>query len=182
VDGSKRSDHSNAYLYGFWNNKRIVLFDTLLNPEKDIKEEEVLGILAHELGHWKDGHVLQRMLLLEFHLFAIFYLFGLVLNSADFYASFGFPPDTSKFIGLVLFTLVLTPLEFLMNLLVVRLTRSQEFQADAFAKKVDYSSALQTALIKIYKQNSGNMNPDSLYAALYFSHPHLTERLRALGG
>ena len=182
VDGSKRSDHSNAYLYGFWNNKRIVLFDTLLNPEKDIKEEEVLGILAHELGHWKDGHVLQRMLLLEFHLFAIFYLFGLVLNSADFYASFGFPPDTSKFIGLVLFTMVLTPVEFLMNLLVVRLTRSQEFQADAFAKKVDYSSALQTALIKIYKQNSGNMNPDSLYASLNFSHPHLTERLRALGG
>jgi len=182
VDGFKRSDHSNAYLYGFWNNKRIVLFDTLLNPEKDIKAEEVLAILAHELGHWKSWHVLQRLLLLELHLFALFYLFGLVLNSPDFYASFGFPPDTSKFMGLVLFTLVLTPAEFAINLLVVRLTRSQEFQADAFAKKVDYGSDMQTALTKIYKQNSGNMNPDPLYAALYFSHPHLTERLQALGG
>ena len=181
VDGSKRSDHSNAYLYGFWNNKRIVLFDTLLSKEKDMKDEDVLGILAHELGHWKRYHVLQHLLVVETHLFVIFYLFGMILNSPTFYASFGFPETSSKFIGLLLFTMVLTPADFVLELLVVKFTRYHEFQADQFAKQVNFGHFLKSALTKIYVQNSGNLNPDSLYASIYFSHPHLTERLEALG-
>lgn len=181
VDGSKRSDHSNAYFYGFWKNKRIVIFDTLLDEEKKIENNEILAIVAHELGHWHHMHLVQRLVILEVIIFVMFYTFGFVVYNPEFYRSFGFT-DTNKFIGLVLFNFVFSPVNFVLQVLLTKLSRTHEFQADDFSKKLDLSSYLRTGLIKIFTQNSANMDPDPLYSALHFSHPALRERLGNLGG
>lgn len=181
VDGSKRSEHSNAYFFGFWKNKRIVIFDTLLSEEKSFAEAEILSILAHELGHWKCGHFIKRLAILEVIIFALFYLFGLVVYNEDVYHSFGFQ-DGNKFVGLILFSYLLTPAMFALMLALTKLSRSHEFEADDFAKKLEYHEELKSALVKIHTQNSGNVDPDSLYSTVHFSHPPLLERLENLGG
>ena len=99
VDGSKRSSHSNAYFYGFFKNKRIVLFDTLL---KDATEDEILAVLAHELGHWQFNHVLKHLLVAQAHLFLIFYAFSFVVSNDVVYAAFGFKTKP-VLIGFILF-------------------------------------------------------------------------------
>jgi STE24 endopeptidase len=99
VDGSKRSAHSNAYFYGFFKNKRIVLYDTLL---KDANEEEICGVLAHELGHWNYNHVFKMLFINQIHLFLIFYSFSLVVYSKEMYQAFGFS-TTPILIGFLLF-------------------------------------------------------------------------------
>jgi len=100
VDGSKRSSHSNAYFYGFFNNKRIVLYDTLLEQVKEITG--VLAILAHEIGHWKLNHVLKQLVLGQLQILTFFYLFGQMINSENMYTSFGFSEKPSVFFGIVI--------------------------------------------------------------------------------
>jgi STE24 endopeptidase len=90
IDGFKRSSHSNAYFFGFLNNKRIVVFDTLLDKTKYISEDEVTAIVAHELGHWQHSHSLKGLVLTEVQIFAIFYVFSHVIHNSDIYHSFGF--------------------------------------------------------------------------------------------
>lgn len=176
IDGSKRSSHSNAYFYGLWN-KQIVLFDTLLNEE--IKNEEVLSILCHELGHWKYGHMMKNLVIMELQMFAMFYLFGQVVYNLSLYQSFGFN-EITPFVGLMLFMLIYSPVSFLTNLVMVRLSRRFEFQADGYAKELGYAEQLIAGLVKIFTQNSGNLNPDPLYSEMNFSHPPLVERIAAL--
>jgi|Transcript_29700 STE24 endopeptidase len=79
IDGSKRSDHSNAYFFGFLNNKRIVIYDTLLDDEKQMSVEEISSIVAHELGHWYHSHFVKRLIILEVYIFVLFYLFTYVV-------------------------------------------------------------------------------------------------------
>jgi STE24 endopeptidase len=87
IDGSKRSSHSNAYFFGLFNNKRIVLYDTLL---EQCNTQEILAILGHELGHWKLDHIWKRLFAIQFHFFMVLYTFGFVLNLDSLYHSFGF--------------------------------------------------------------------------------------------
>ncbi|CAG9316332.1 unnamed protein product [Blepharisma stoltei] len=179
VDGDRRSEHSNAYFFGFWKNKRIVLFNTLLKKEKNISEDEIIAILAHELGHWKLSHFLKGILILELQILVMFYLFGKVMYTQELYRQFGFSKQNS-FIGLMLFSYIYAPVNVVLSIILTFRSRRQEFQADAFAKKNDYGDLLKTALIKIHTQNSGNIYPDPLYSAINFSHPPLLERLKAL--
>lgn len=176
VDGSKRSSHSNAYFFGFFNNKRIVIFDTLL---EDASHDEICSVLAHELGHWNFNHVLKNLLIAQAHMLLMFYLFSFVINLEAIYLAFGFTARPT-IIGFMLFQFVFTPVESLVGFLMHILSRAFEFQADAFAAGLGYSELLAKSLIKINRKNKGNMNPDKLYSVWYYSHPPLIERLGAL--
>ena len=172
-DGSKRSSHSNAYLFGFWKNKRIVLFDTLL---KHLDEDEIEAVLGHELGHWKKGHTWKGLVLVMVQVFVIFYVYGFFMYNPEVFLSFGFT-DQSIFIGIVLFILILTPINFVLGLIGLRISRAFEYQADHFSTVLGYADKLSSGLIKLFKENSGDMDPHPWYASFRYTHPALVERL-----
>ncbi|KAJ3694726.1 hypothetical protein LUZ60_000103 [Juncus effusus] len=177
VDGSTRSSHSNAYMYGFFKNKRIVLYDTLIQQCSD--EEEIVAVLAHELGHWKLNHTLYTFIALQTLTFLQFGGYALVRNSKDLFESFGF--DTQPvIIGLIIFQHTIIPVQHLVSFGLNLVSRAFEFQADAFAKKLGYTSTLKAALVKLQEENLSAMNTDSWYSAYHYSHPPLVERLAAL--
>ncbi|KAJ8027430.1 CAAX prenyl protease 1-like [Holothuria leucospilota] len=255
VDGSKRSSHSNAYFYGFYKNKRIVLFDTLIEdykpveseeekkeveeekkaPEEEKKEseeekkepeegekepekeeneekkdlleneekeanstetescekekkkktgcntEEILAVLAHELGHWKLGHNLKNIVISQVNLFLCFFLFALLLEQKVLFEAFGFYDSQPTLIALVIiFQFVFSPYNELLSFCMTVLSRRFEFQADAFAKSLQKAEKLRTALIKLHKDNLGFPVADWLYSAWHYSHPPLLERIGAL--
>lgn len=179
IDGSTRSSHSNAYFFGFGSNKRIVIYDTLLDKAKGITDDEITAIVAHELGHWHHSHSLRGLVLTEVQIFATFYIFSLVINNLDMYASFGFSKPIAL-VGLLLFSYIAQPVNFMLGYFIMKLSRFHEYQADAFAKRLGHGAALSSGLIKMFTKNSGNMNPDPWYSALHFSHPTMLERLKAL--
>ncbi|CAK9156732.1 unnamed protein product [Ilex paraguariensis] len=177
VDGSTRSSHSNAYMYGFFKNKRIVLYDTLIQQCKN--EEEVVAVIAHELGHWKLNHTMYSFIAVQILTFLQFGGYTLVRNSSDLFRSFGF--DTQPvLIGLIIFQHTVIPLQHLVSFALNLVSRSFEFQADAFAKKLGYSSALRAGLVKLQEENLSAMNTDPWYSAYHYSHPPLVERLAAI--
>jgi STE24 endopeptidase len=174
VDGSKRSSHSNAYFYGLGSNKRIVLFDTLL---KQMHEHEILAVLAHELGHWKKGHVWRQMLNAFGQIFVLFYIYGLFMSNTDIFLSFGYK-DKSIFIGVILFTMIYAPVSYGLQVLSLKLSRSFEFQADEFATRLRYGPLLSTGLTKLFKENAGDMDPDPMWASFNQTHPSFMERTK----
>lgn len=205
VDGSKRSAHSNAYMYGFFKNKRIVLYDTLLKPEDKeglfptsvsadkgekgkgggLEHDEILAVLGHEIGHWAMSHTIQGFVISQLYTFALFATFAYVKNSGDLFTAFGFkhsPISTidpnPMFIALTLFTSTYwTPVDKVLTFLVNVNSRRNEFSADQYGVKLGYAKQLASGLIKLQIENKGNMVPDSLYSAYHFSHPPLVERL-----
>lgn len=182
IDGSRRSAHSNAYLYGFCNNKRIVLFDTLL---KQCEEEEIVAILGHEIGHWKMGHTVKNMVLSQVQIFLTFYALSFFLGSTTIFHVFGFRASASSpaatFIGLSLFLeCAFTPLNPLLQFFMSYMTRLYEFQADAYAARLGHARPLQVGLVKLQLENLGALAVDPLYSAYHYSHPPVVERLRAL--
>jgi len=184
VDGSKRSSHSNAYMYGFWKNKRVVLYDTLI---KQLKINEILSVLGHEFGHWAMSHSLQNFVITNVYFGALFYLYGLVLDSSGVvYASFGFGDgseggEVPTLISLILFSGTLwAPVDKIVSLLMTYKTRMCEFQADEFSVKLGRGKGLKTGLVKISLENLGAMAPDWLYSAYYYSHPPVVERIGAI--
>ncbi|KAF0705819.1 hypothetical protein AaE_014367 [Aphanomyces astaci] len=180
-DGSKRSSHSNAYLFGLFNNKRIVLFDTLLTQASNA---EVVAVVGHELGHWKLWHTVQNLVVQQVYIVAMFVVFARCMHDRDLFASFGFDSqsvDLPVIISLTLFTsTVWAPVDKLLQYVVTANTRANEFQADAFAVDLGHGEPLQSALTKISLENLANMNPDTLYSAYHYSHPPLVERLAAI--
>jgi len=175
-DGSKRSAHSNAYMYGFGNNKRIVLFDTLMNH---LEEREIEAVLCHEMGHWKKSHPLKLMAMTFIQIFALFYVYGFFRREEGIFVSFGYQ-EASTFIGLTLFLMVFSPLQFLFKLFSLRISRRFEFQADEFAHSLNFGQLLHQGLIKIHKENLSNLDPDPIYASYHYTHPTLIERIRYL--
>ncbi|KAG4992667.1 hypothetical protein AAZX31_09G234300 [Glycine max] len=177
VDGSTRSSHSNAYMYGFFKNKRIVLYDTLIQQCKD--DEEIVAVIAHELGHWKLNHTVYTFVAMQILTLLQFGGYTLVRNSADLYRSFGF--DTQPvLIGLIIFQHTVIPLQQLVSFGLNLVSRSFEFQADGFAKKLGYASGLRGGLVKLQEENLSAMNTDPWYSAYHYSHPPLVERLAVL--
>ncbi|KAK4397196.1 CAAX prenyl protease 1 [Sesamum angolense] len=177
IDGSTRSSHSNAYMYGFFNNKRIVLYDTLIQQCKN--DEEVVAVIAHELGHWKLNHTMFSFIAVQILTLLQFGGYTLVRNSKDLFQSFGF--DTQPvLIGLILFQHTVIPLQHLVSFLLNLVSRAFEFQADAFAKKLGYGAPLRAGLIKLQEENLSAMNTDPWYSAYHYSHPPLVERLAAI--
>ncbi|KAI9988975.1 hypothetical protein PInf_022696 [Phytophthora infestans] len=180
TDGSKRSSHSNAYFFGLFKSKRIVLFDTLL---EQATHDEIVAVLGHELGHWKLWHTAQGFVIQQVYILASFYVFGLCMNDAELFASFGFAGDSAKpvIIGFLLFSQTMwAPVEHVLSFLMTLNTRKNEFQADAFAVDLGHAVALKSGLTKLAIENLSNMNPDVLYSAYHYSHPPLVERLNAI--
>lgn len=186
VDGSKRSGHSNAYMYGFFKSKRIVLFDTLL---KQMTNEEIVGVLAHELGHWAHGHVLFSFCFSQAYIFVAFSFFARAMGSADIYTAFGFAAtagasDTAGapvMVGVLLFFMVLwEPVDHALSFFMTWNSRRMEFQADQYGTNLGYAAPLQRGLVKITFENLGVLDPDPLFSTYHHSHPPLVQRLRAI--
>lgn len=177
VDASRRSRHSNAYFTGIGKVKRIVLFDTLI---EQMSQDEILAVLAHEVGHWKKRHVLKGIILTEtLAFFGLFLAFHLVswsglpqlvhLSSASFYARI----VVTGFIG----SLVMFPLTPLFSFI----SRRNENESDKFASDLTgHPEALASALIKLSSENLSNLHPHPFYAKFYYSHPPVVERIRRL--
>mmetsp|Transcript_28722 Transcript_28722/g.46498 ORF Transcript_28722/g.46498 Transcript_28722/m.46498 type:complete len:422 (-) Transcript_28722:331-1596(-) len=176
IDGSKRSAHSNAYFYGFFKSKRIVLYDTLISQMKD-NEGGVVAILGHELGHWKLNHTIKNLVIGLVTTFLTFFSFGLMINNDDLYRSFGFEPKP-VLIGLLCFSRTFSPVNHIIGLAMNSLSRHFEFQADEFATKLGYS--LEKPLVALQIENLSEMNPDTWFSLYHYSHPTLLERLRAI--
>jgi len=176
VDGSTRSSHSNAYFFGLFKNKRIVIFDTLL---KQCNNEEVLSILGHEIGHYTHNHFLINLIITEVYLFVDLFLFGNMIHNNDIYTSFGFYNTKPVIIGFILYSLIYSPVKHILGFAVNVLSRRNEYQADEFAAKLGYTTNLRSSLIKIYKENKSTLCPDPLYSKYHHTHPTLIERLEA---
>ncbi|KAK6433195.1 zinc metalloprotease [Oleoguttula sp. CCFEE 5521] len=178
IDGSKRSAHSNAYFTGLPWKKKIVIYDTLIEKSS---EKEVEAILAHELGHWAKGHTTKLIGISSAHLFYVFALFSVFINNRSLYEAFGFYGEKPIVIGFILFNEVLSPTDSVVKLLMNVLTRKFEYEADAFSHSLGYATELSSSLIKLQIQNLSSMDADWMYSAYHYSHPILTERLKAVG-
>ncbi|WP_022660620.1 M48 family metallopeptidase [Paucidesulfovibrio longus] len=176
MDGSRRSAKGNAFFTGLGRRKRIALFDTLLEK---MNRDEILGVLAHEVGHWKLGHIRTRILIGILRLGALLWLLSLLLGWNTLFADLGLP--ASGHAGLALFSLLLAPASLLLGALTNALSRRHEYQADRFAARATGAPlALSSALKKLVRQNLANLTPHPLSVFLFHSHPPLPERLAAL--
>src|SRR3990172_7384144 len=177
VDASRRSRHSNAYFTGIGRVKRIVLFDTLI---AQMTHDEILAVLAHEVGHWKKRHVIKRLLMTEILALVGFFLAFRVLQWDGLPRLLG-QGQVSFYAGVVLVgffgSLVMFPLTPLFSYL----SRRDEREADRFASDLTgRPQAMASALVKLSRENLSNLHPHPLYAKFYYSHPPVVERIRRL--
>ena len=180
MDGSRRSAHGNAYFTGLGAAKRVVFFDTLLAK---LTPGEVEAVLAHELGHYKRRHVLQRMVLVFAVSLAALALLGWLAAQPWFYVGLGVDPNLgapNDALALLLFALALPPFGFLLAPLAATLSRRHEFEADAYACAQADGRDLANALLKLHQDNASTLTPDPVYVRFYYSHPPASERLAAL--
>lgn len=179
IDGSKRSAHSNAYFTGFGRFRRIVLFDTLIGQ---LAPEELEAVLAHEIGHYRRGHIPKMLALSALTLLGAFAAIAWLAKQPWFNLSFGFPPgDLAP--AFLLFGLLSGLVTFWFSPLTNVLSRKYEYEADAFARDaVGGPAPMIGALRKLAQKNLSNLTPHPWFSGFYYSHPTLVERERALVG
>ena len=177
IDGSKRSKHANAYFAGLGSSKRIVLFDTLISI---MQPKEILAVLAHEIGHEKLGHIKKSLVFSALTVLVAFYLIATMYESESFYHAFGFA-EPSNHAALLIFSLLAGPVMYFVSPLFNGLSRRFEYQADRFAIRAvgDYKP-LASALAALSKNSLSNLNPHPAYSFMHYSHPTLSERIRAM--
>jgi STE24 endopeptidase len=177
IDGSKRSGHSNAYFTGFGRFRRIVLFDTLI---AQLTPEELEAVLAHEIGHYRRGHIPKMIALSAAMMFGGFGVIAWLARSPWFNLSFGFPADELA-PSFLLFGLLSGLVTFWFSPLMNVLSRKHEYEADAFAREaVGGPAAMVGALRKLAQKNLTNLTPHPWFSAFHYSHPTLVEREAAL--
>ena len=176
IDGSKRSSKANAYFSGLGPQKRIVLYDTLIQNHT---KEELLAVLAHEIGHYKLKHTLQGMIVSVIYSGVLFFILSLFLGNPLLSQALGVQKE-SFHIGIVAFGLLYTPISFLLGLVMNYVSRKNEFQADRYAVKHNQGEFLQNALIKLSVDNLSNLRPHPVYVFFYYSHPPLLMRLKQI--
>ncbi|HKK41770.1 MAG TPA: M48 family metallopeptidase [Bacteroidales bacterium] len=176
IDGSKRSTKANAYFSGFGPKKRVVLYDTL---EKELSEEEIVAVLAHEIGHYKKKHILQTLVLSVVLTGFMLFLFSLVVNSPALSEAVG-AKSTSFHMGLIVFGILYSPLSLLIGLATNYISRKNEFEADHFVVENYKPELLAQALKKLSVKNLSNMMPHPAYVFFHYSHPPLLARLEKL--
>jgi STE24 endopeptidase len=180
MDGSRRSAHANAYFTGLGAAKRVVFFDTLLAR---LSPGEVEAVLAHELGHFRHRHVLQRMIAIFAFSLVGLALLGWLAGQPAFYAGLGVRPNMTApndALALLLFMLALPPFTFFVSPLLAQVSRRHEFEADAYACAQADGRDLANALLKLHEDNASTLTPDPVYVRFYYSHPPAGERLAAL--
>ena len=176
MDGSTRSTHGNAYFTGMGANKRIVFFDTLID---ELSYDEIEAVLAHELGHFKCGHVKKRLAIMGITFLTGFAILGVLLELPWFYAGLGVS-EPSAYMALTLFVLVAPAFTLFLQPLFSAISRKHEFEADDFATAQVRTGSLINALVKLYKENANTLTPDPLYSAFHDSHPPAPIRIAHL--
>lgn len=178
MDGSRRSTRTNAFFTGLGRWRRIVLFDTLIARHPTA---ELLAVVAHEMGHFKRGHIPQAMLRSILQTGLVLFLMSRIMLSPDLASAFGLAAP-SIYTGLVFFGFLYTPLALLLGLWEHAIARRHEFEADAFAAATleDGAAAMQQALKRLSADNLSNLTPHPLKVALSYHHPPVLERVRAL--
>jgi STE24 endopeptidase len=177
IDGSRRSTKANAFFPGFGRRKRVALFDTLVARHPT---EELLAVVAHEIGHYKRGHILKGLVLAIAQAGVVFFLLSLFLDERALFEAFGVA-EPSVHAGLVFFSLLYAPLELLLSLFANAHSRRNEYEADAWARTTTGAGEpLVSALKRLSADSLSNLTPHPLYVALHHSHPPLVERVRAL--
>ncbi|MFC1885073.1 M48 family metallopeptidase [Thermodesulfobacteriota bacterium] len=175
MDGSRRSSKSNAFFTGLGRFRRIVLFDTLIERHS---KEELVSILAHEVGHYKKKHILQSFLISVITMGLMFYILSLFINNTGLFAAFGME-KTSIYASLVFFGFLYSPIEMILSIFGNALSRKNEYQADAFAVKTyKKPGAFIEAIKKLAVENLSNLAPHPLKVFLEYSHPPIIERIR----
>ena len=176
IDGSKRSTKANAYFSGFGREKRVTLYDTLIN---DLEEEEIVAVLAHEVGHYKKKHII-------FNLIASIVLTGLTLYVLSIFISNPLLSNAlgveipSFHVGLIAFGLLYSPISEITGLIMNIFSRKFEYQADNYAKNTYKALPLITGLKKLSKNSLSNLTPHPAYVWMHYSHPTLLERVKNL--
>jgi STE24 endopeptidase len=176
IDGSKRSTKANAYFSGFGPKKRIVLYDTL---QKELSEEEIVAVLAHEIGHYKKKHVLLNLFFSVFITGIMLFLLSVVVASPSLSQALG-SQKTSFHLGLIVFGILYSPLSLLIGLLTNWISRKNEFAADRYVREKYKPEILAAALKKLSVKNLSNMMPHPAYVFFHYSHPPLLRRLEKL--
>lgn len=177
IDGSKRSSHANAYFTGYGARKRIVLYDTLM---EQLTTEEIVGVLAHEIGHYKHGHIWRGIISSLLTNLVMFLMLGWVLDSVEIAQAAG--ADRASFhVNIMVFSLLYTPLSVVLGIVDAFISRRHEWQADEFARLHGVGTHVASALKKMSAKSLSNLTPHPWVVKLKYSHPTLLERVRHLG-
>jgi STE24 endopeptidase len=177
VDEGKRSRHTNAYFTGLGKTRRIVLYDTLLASST---KEEILAVLAHEIGHWKKRHILKQLIFMEGVSLGLFYLFSRLMDWPLLYETFGFPQPVT-YVGLLLIGILTGPVFFFLSPLGAAVLRRFEREADDYSRAlIGTATPMVSALKRLARDNLSNLFPHPLYVQFYYSHPPLLERISRL--
>jgi len=177
MDGSKRSSKSNAFFTGFGKNKRIALFDTLIEKHT---VKELVGVLAHEIGHYKKKHIIKSMIISILHMGIMFFLLSIFLNHKGLFDAF-YMKEMSIYAGLIFFGMLYSPVEMILSVFMQIFSRKNEFEADSFAAETTKDSqSMIDALKKLSADNLSNLTPHPFYVFLNYSHPPVLQRIKAL--
>lgn len=176
IDGSKRSTKANAYFSGFGSEKRVTLYDTLIN---DLEEEEIVAVLAHEVGHYKRKHIIYNLSISIIITGLTLYILSIFISNPLLSEALGVSIP-SFHIGLIAFGILYSPLSEITGLLMNLLSRKFEYQADDYAKNTYNAKPLIGALKKLTKNSLSNLTPHPAYVFMHYSHPTLLERIRNL--
>ena len=177
MDGSKRSSKANAFFTGFGKNKRVALFDTLIEKQST---KELVSILAHEVGHYKKKHILKGMIASFIHTGLVFFLMSFFLSNTDLFAAF-YMQNQSIYAGLIFFMMLFSPIEMLISMVMGIFSRKHEYEADRYAvdtfKSADH---LISALKKLSVDHLSNLTPHPFHVFLNYSHPPVLSRIEAM--
>ena len=177
IDGSKRSTKANAYFSGLGHKKRIVLYDTLI---KDLSKEEILAVLAHEIGHYKHKHSLKGMIISVLQTGFILFLFSLLIDNPILNEALGSEHQSFHF-GMLVFGFLFEPISLFIGIITNIISRENEYQADNFAQQQGLGEALVSGLKQLSRTSLSNLTPHPWYIFVHYSHPSLFQRAKALG-
>ncbi len=176
IDGSKRSTKANAYFSGFGSEKRVTLYDTLIN---DLEEDEIVAVLAHEVGHYKRKHIVFNLITSIALMGFTFWLLSLLIGSSLLSEALGVT-EPSFHIGLIAFGVLYTPISEITGLIMNYISRKFEYQADDYAKNTFKAAPLISGLKKLSKNSLSNLTPHPAYVFAHYSHPTLLQRFQNL--
>lgn len=176
MDGSKRSKKANAFFSGMGPKKTIVLYDTLIEGQS---KEEIIAVLAHEIGHYKKKHTTFNLLFGVVQMFGMLFLLGWSINQNELSVGLGVEISTF-YTGLIAFFILFSPVSLLIGLFQNSISRKMEYQADAFARDTFDGEKLIDALKKLSVDNLSNLNPHPAYVFFNFSHPPIHKRIKAI--
>lgn len=178
IDISRRTNKSSAFLAGFGKNKRLVLSDTLL---KNHTHEEILAIVAHEVGHFEMNHLRKKLILYSLETFLMMFLLSFIIQNGNFFLAFGVE-NVSVYLGLMLFSIIYYPIAFIFSTLTNFLSRKYEYAADNYSRETTTTEAMASALDKLGSHNLTNPTPHPLNVYLNYSHPPIKDRINKLKG